>query len=601
MSGGEDEDTAAATSALHPVARELLAAALPDLPEDVRTAPGDPAPIFIAQAISAALFDRSGRVICATPAFEQARAGDLIDREQLATAALEAAPVLGIAEVDSDDGVEAAPFIYASARQAAAWRLPPQLAEAARARPDAVVVLSTHGAALGPPLLVACEAYGLTNLQSRVVVETIRTGKVKEAAERVGVSFHTAREAVSEALRRTRCRRMPQLVSKLTDLAFGVLPQEPSDALADIWGLSARQSAIAGMVATGMSRAETARAIRVGEATVKKELDQVYRLLQVTSSPALARKVVETRALRWLTHVTGGDAGFLHSSSEPLQFAHSPDGRRIAFSDYGPATGRPVLVLHSGTTTRYVSRMLLRSLHQAGYRPISIDRPGFGLTDDLTASDGRDQFHVAAADAATVLDRIKVRAVDVVSRASLALLGLHDYAPDRLDRVVMVNPATPRSLDRHTSGLWGQLKALFGANPAMVSLMLRAYFHQLTLERLSSAFVRWAEGSPADAEAARNPDVVRDYFMSARMLATGRADGAVREVALYSAEAPRDPMPGVGWTVLMAGHDMLYDVDQSLAYWRSVLPDGRFQTIDGAGRLLAMTHPHTVVTALRRA
>lgn len=597
--GVEEAGGGARSSELPAGASELLAEALPDLPDAPQGSPGDPVPIFVAQAICAAVVDRRGRIICTTTAFDDSGAAAHLEPDRLSAALRHPGPIVSIVDVGAGERSEAAAFVYARAEQASAWRLPPQIAEAAAAHPDAVVVLSSQGGGRSSPLLMACQAYGLTRLQSRIVVQTIRTGAVKEAAAEEGVSFHTAREAIAAAMRRTQCRRMPQLVSKLTELSIGVFPQDPKDALVDIWGLSPRQSTIAGLIGSGMSRAEAARALHLGEATVKKELDEVYRLLQVNSATALARKVVETRALRWLTHVTRGDAGFLHSASEPLQFVHSDDGRRIAFSDYGPAEGRPVLVMHSATTTRYVPRRLLAALHAAGYRPISIDRPGFGLTDDVAAADEPDHFEVAAADAERVLDRLRIAQVDVVSRGSLHLFALHERAPHRLGRVVLVNPALPRAIDRSTAGLFGKLKSVFASHPGVISAVLRTYVQHLTLERFSRAFRRWADGSPTDMAAAQDPEIMRDYFMGARMLTTGRVSGALREVARYSAEQPRAPAPELDWTVMMAGHDMLYDVEQSTAYWRSVLPNARFEVVAEAGRLLAMTHPEAVLASLQ--
>jgi hypothetical protein len=163
-----------------------------------------------------------------------------------------------------------------------------------------------------------------------------------------------------------------------------VLPQEDdAEMLADLWGLTPRQAAIAGLVAAGASRGGAAAALGVGEAVVRKELERVHLVLQVSTGAGLARKVVEANAFRWLTRATGGDIGFADPHLEPLQFVHRPGGGRIAVSDYGPASGRPVLVVHSSMTSRIVGRSLLRALQAAGYRPISIDRPGFGLTDEV--------------------------------------------------------------------------------------------------------------------------------------------------------------------------------------------------------------------------
>lgn len=59
------------------------------------------------------------------------------------------------------------------------------------------------------------------------------------------------------------------------------------------------------------------------------------------------------------------------------------DGSRVAWSEYGSVTGRPVLVVHSSMTTRFVSRRLLRALQTRGCRPIAIDLPGFGLSEPV--------------------------------------------------------------------------------------------------------------------------------------------------------------------------------------------------------------------------
>ena len=244
-------------------------------------------------------------------------------------------------------------------------------------RPGQVVVLTSQAGRAAKPLEDACRSYGLNGLETRVVVQTIATGNVNAAARALRISYHTAREALAKAMRRVRVHRLPALVSRLTSLAFGVLPDADAAAvLGDLWGLTERQAAVATLVASGASRAGAASALSVSEAVVNKEMERLHLVLQVSTGVGLARRVVEAQALRWLTEATGGDIGFVEASAEPLQFAHRSDGGRIAFSDYGPASARPVLVAHSNLNSRYVARSLLRALQAAGYRPIAIDRPG---------------------------------------------------------------------------------------------------------------------------------------------------------------------------------------------------------------------------------
>lgn len=452
---------------------------VPDLDEAVAIAEleivdsGD-IPLFRAESVAAALADRAGSVIVASLAFTAMQAERHIDPEYVARASRGATPATVAIDLAGGDGApDTLIFAYAPASETDGWRLPPEIREAAKRHPGGVVILTSRAARGGQPLEDACRAYGLNGLQTRVVMETIRTGSVKTAAAAAGVSYYTAREAMAAALKRARTPRLPALVSALTSLAFGVLPQADASAvLEDLWGLSPRQAEIAALIAGGASRPAAAAALGVGEAVVRKELERIHLVLQVSSSAELARKVVEANALRWLTEATGGDLGFVEAGLEPLRFVHRPDGRRIAVSDYGPASGQPILVAHSTTTCRIIARSLLRSLHAAGYRPIAIDRPGYGLSDEVegAVAGAHDPFATAAEDAVRVLDHLKIRRLDVVARgAAQYVVALERAAPGRLGRVVLVNPDPPMRESGAVAGATGRLKEAFLRNPLWCS------------------------------------------------------------------------------------------------------------------------------------
>jgi pimeloyl-ACP methyl ester carboxylesterase/DNA-binding CsgD family transcriptional regulator len=469
-----------------------------------------------------------------------------------------------------------------------------------------VVVLTTALDAAASPLRDACLAYGLTGLQTRVALETIRAGAIKEAASTLGLSYQTAREALAEAMRRVGAARLAGLVSRLTTLAFGVFPGHAStgDVLADVWGLSERQIAIAGMLAEGASREQVAEVLGLSLPLVKKELDAVYSLLQVGSSAQLARKLVEARALGWLTATTAGGVGFVEDQSEPLRFALRPDGSRVAFSDYGPASGWPVLVLHSSMTTRIVSRKLLRALHRAGFRPIAIDRPGFGLSDPLDDPQAvAEPFEAATADVERVLTHLKVRRVDIVSRgAAQFLVALARAMPDAIGQVALVNPGPPYRYSGRSIGPLAVIKDAFIGNPATIRVLAPFLAAQLTYRRLASMLAQWTRGSPPDEKASQDPEFVADFFRSVRMFATGRYEGFLREQAAIARKGRPAPFAGAaGWQVLLGASDVLYEPEVVLAYWRERLPGAAFQVVPDGGRFLAMTHPHLVVKALNEA
>lgn len=549
-------------------------------------------PLVDARSVSAGVY-RAGALAAATEAFRTAGCDAWIDRDVLDRLAKGGAPAF----VADTGGLTA----YAPGAETSTWRLPAEIHQAAQ-KPGSVVVLTTVIADQATPLRDACWAYGLSGLQTRVALEAIRTGSLKDAARSLSISYQTAREALADALRRVGAQRLPGLVTRLTTLAFGVLPGrgDTRDVLADVWGLTGRQIAVAGLIAEGLPRERVAALVGVSAALVKKELETAYQLLQVSSGAALARKIVEARAMGWLTAATAGGAGFVEDHAEPLRFALRPDGGRIAFSDYGPASGRPILVVHSSMSTRIVSRKLLRALHAAGYRPIAIDRPGFGLSDPIPLGAGVSPFVAATGDVPIVLDLLKIDRADLVSRgAAQFLVALTAAAPDRIGRVVLVNPGPPYAHSGRGLGPLGVIKAAFINNPDTVRPVADFIASQLTYRRAKNMLSQWTRGSAPDQLAALDPEFVTDFYRSVRMFATGRYDGFLAEQRAISTAGRPPPYGGAsGWRVLLGASDMLYDPEVVLAYWRELLPGAEFDVVPDGGRFLAMTHPNLVVDAL---
>lgn len=568
---------------------------------------GGEIPLFNADSVAAAVVDRAGRLVAASPAFTAIGAQRHIDADYLARALKGAPPGTVAVDIDADDGIaDTAIFAYALAAHTGAWRLPPQLREAAQRHPGHAVVLTSQVARASAPLAGACRAYGLSGLQTRVVTETIRTGQVKAAAAAVGVSFHTAREALATAMKRARVSRLPALVSRLTSQAFGIMPQAgAADVLQDVWGLSTRQAAVAALIADGATRAGVAQTLATSEAVVRKELERVHEILRVSSAAELARKVVEAEALRWLTAATGGDIGFVEPDIEPLRFVLRPDGRRIAVSDYGPASGVPILVAHSSTSSRFVARSLLRALQAEGYRPIAIDRPGFGLTDEVAGAriGAHDPFATAAADAVVVLDAFRIRRTDLVARgAAQFVLALERAAPGRLRRVVMVNPDPPMRESGDGIGGTSPMKQAYIRNPAVIRLTAPFLTRQADFAFVARKLREGARSSPPDAEALRDVDLVRDYFRALRPFATGRIAGYINEQTAFARAPGPDPLAGTNrWQVLVSAYDFLHDPSTVAAYWKRVLPDADVRLAPDTGRYLAFSHPHLVVEALHAA
>lgn len=60
---------------------------------------------------------------------------------------------------------------------------------------------------------------------------------------------------------------------------------------------------------------------------------------------------------------------------------HLPDGRRLAYAEYGDPAGRPALYCHGFPSSRREARLLEPAATRLGVRLIAIDRPGYGGSD----------------------------------------------------------------------------------------------------------------------------------------------------------------------------------------------------------------------------
>ncbi len=568
-------------------------------PEEMRVYP-----LLRPESLAAALVDESGEVVVASTVFAAEGAASHIDTEivsqVLRTGRSHVAPVA----VEAPNGQsDPAIFAYGTVAEAASWVLPREI----RARPelagDHVVVLATITSLRATPLKAACESFGLTGLQTRVAMATIRCGTIKQAAAQLGISYDTARESLSEAMRRAGVDRLPALVASLASLAFGVLPQGPgAPLLEDIWGLSPRQVALAGLIAEGLSRDAAARRLGMSAAAAKKELDRIYAGLGVSSAAALARTVVEAQALSCTTAATRGHVALSHDHAEPLRMLPREDGSRIAWSDYGPISGKPVLVVHSSMTSRPVGRSLVAALQAKGCRPIAIDRPGFGMSDPIAGTEpGRhDPFAAAVSDVLQVCRKLDIPRIDVVARGGAQhVLALAAAAPVLIDRVVLVNPDPHTEEKGRRAGPLGAVKEAYFRNPRLVAMMARLIAAHLTQERLLRMMERSFAGSLPDQQALRDPQVVTDYYRAVRMFAAGRVAGYVNEqIAMVTAAQPTPREGTHRWSVMIGEHDTLHDPADVRAYWRAVLPDARFVDVQGAGRLLALADPARVALAL---
>lgn len=446
-----------------------------------------------------------------------------------------------------------------------------------------------------------CRTFRFTGLESRVLESLLSTGALPLTAERVGIGYETAREAVETAMRKVGVRRQPDLVRALTLASAGEFSANDTGyrAFADMFDLTLRQARLAWAVGHGATRAEAARALGLSEAAVKKDLKVVFAACAVSAAADLGRTVGEVDALTRLATATAIEP--LGTALRPLRLvARRWSPGRIAVEDHGPAGFAPVVVFHTLTNGRRLPRPLIEALHAARLRPISVERPGFGLTTPAAAAASAGPYHGAALDLLDVLDSLRLTRVRVLGRGCAAAMAFATAHPERVDGVLLLGPALPDAVFRSQRGLLGAVATMMHQERHLIDAFARVVVRGVDsglIERLTRDAVR---DCPADLAALSDPDILADYLRSVRQAAIG-GEGFLRELRGDVDGRPPDCGAQLSWTVLIGANDPLQGSPDYAAMWEATTLAPRVVVAADGGRLLHLTHPQLIASLLASA
>ncbi len=591
---------AGAGDAMDALARDIegFAAAIDFRPDELRLAmdridvSGGPAQIADEAFLSAAC-SANGDVVAADGGFEDVLAGPA-PLSHAIHAALESARLSTIVGDGGDRPMAIAVASFAVARD---WPLSPRVRAALEAGRASFAVLAIRASG-GARWAETSRAFGFTGLESRVLADLLRSGALPLTAARVGIGYETAREVVETTMRKVGVRRQPDLVRALTIAAAGEFSADDTGfrAFADMFDLTLRQARLAWAIGHGATRPNAARALGMSEAAVKKDLKVVFAACSVSSAADLGRTVGEVDALRRLATATAIEP--LGASSRPLRLiARRWAPGRIAMEDHGPRGFAPVVVIHTLTNGRRLPRGLIEALHDAKLRPISVERPGFGLTTPVTSAHSTGLHQEAASDLIDVLDTLSLTRVRLLGRGCAPAMAFAAAHPERVDGGVLLGPALPDAAFRTRRGLLGAVTTLMFKQPHLVDAFARVVVRGVDsglIERLTRDVVR---DCPADIAALSDPEILSDYLRSVRQAAIG-GEGFLRELGGDSKGLPPAVAARVPWTVLIGAHDPLQASADYTAIWAASALAPRVVVAPDGGRLLHLTHPHLIASLL---
>jgi pimeloyl-ACP methyl ester carboxylesterase/DNA-binding CsgD family transcriptional regulator len=492
--------------------------------------------------------------------------------------------------------------LWAPCSETASWNLPASLREKADQLPGCRIALFAGTG--GRPIDQAVAGFGLTPLQQRVVTSVVRFGNLRAAAAQLGLSYATVREAMASTARRMNLPNTPAVVRAIVAAGFGIMPEdvEAPALLADMLGVSERQARVALLVSSGASRNDTARALGTTTAVIKKELEALFANFGLKSAVKLSRLITEAQALRIFARSTDNAPGFLDPAIEPSRFAVRPNGTGVvAWSDYGPASGKPVLIVHSNWCCRFVPRVLVVELQRRGWRPIAIDRPGFGGT-SLGSASKKNPFGQAVEDALQLLDSARIERIPIIARCGAQFaLAFKAAAPDRVGPVVLVSPTPEASKKGKRFGPVGAFKEAFFRSPRLIEFFFGAISAQFTFGRVEHLMNVISKGSASDEALCADPQFIRDRFRALRPFTTGNFQGGVLEELVISQGLWDCPLlPVQDWIILQGGQDPLNSTEEVNEYWRRILPHTSIEIVPDAGRFMTSSHPALVIDYLEK-
>jgi pimeloyl-ACP methyl ester carboxylesterase/DNA-binding CsgD family transcriptional regulator len=383
----------------------------------------------------------------------------------------------------------------------------------------------------------------------------------------------------------------------LSVAAGGVRASEGATRLfADLFGLSLRQAELARALAHGATRDSAADALGISHHGGKADLKVVFQACGVANAVDLARLVAEVDALIGLATACSVEIEPREGDAEPLRLiARSWAPGRIAVTDHGPGRGRPLLIFHTAVGGRHQPRQLIAALQAAGWRPISFDRPGYGLSDMVET----DPFAAAAADVADILDALEIDRVTIMARSgSTAAVTTAAAMPDRIAGGLLIGPDPPVDLDSRYAGMMGRGKALFFGNSALAAAFARILSRRTSSAQITRMQRQSVAGSAIDEAVFDDPDTVADIVRASRQAALGMK-GFLAEMQAHGGGArPPALAQADDWVVMAGAKDPLYDFETSRDFWQATLPGAVVQIIPDGGRWLHLTHTEAIVAAL---
>ena len=370
--------------------------------------------------------------------------------------------------------------------------------------------------------------------------------------------------------------------------------------IGDSFGLTPAELRLARKLRDGRSLKEAAEELGVSFNTVRNQLRAVFEKMGLKRQGELIRALTQLAAMAGaIESQTPPPMATSVANAPPVVRIILPDGRRLAYRDYGDRAGRAVMVFHEGLGSSLLPPSAQQQAQALGLRLICPERPGFGQSDPRADY----SFDGVADDMVELCDQLGLGAVQItgILSGSPSAITTAIRLGRRATGLLLCSGRPPRPVNAvRTRSIFTLFRARLESNPWVIETFYAILRLRLSPQMVSRMIRGSVSSSPSDAayfEA--NPDIA-NYLAAAVGECLARSTrGAVDDIKAFR-RASNQTVLGLNCplTVWHGEDDVLAPLSDLLDYLGDLPREVRI--FPGIGHLMGIKHWDEMLRHLAR-
>ena len=369
-------------------------------------------------------------------------------------------------------------------------------------------------------------------------------------------------------------------------------------------GLTPAELRLANLLKDGVSITDAAQRIGIAVNTARNQLRAIFAKLGVSRQSDMVRHLAELGQLA--AFVRSADL-VVPVSPKPVSAgsdltgkrSHTtlPDGRLLAYRDYGRAGDKPVIFLHAILSNSKLRESEVSVAMDLGLRLIVPERPGTGRS----TPDPAMSFETVGRDLAHLADALKLDEVYVTGRSSGAPFALEAARAlgARVPRLMLWSARFTSDHDADRVDVLGRFYSSMRRMPWYADAVLALLRAKLSRGFVKEMLLRSFERSPADHKLMTDDPTLVDFMVLQSLEALELTHAGVTQEAelLYSSEPVNLEgliAPLVVWHGAADGFVSAKEVERRF----SNLPVEELRIIEGEGHVFSLEHRVAVLERL---